>query len=168
MTAYKEAREMARVISTLRNEEGFSEIYEKSTELASTIPMVPVKKRVTNRQQNTENTPSQSTEEHFIDHMTSQLNTSLVENSKPAILTTYLIPSALSKPTKQIKKLWCHGTKEDHPQPDSVDQEMEGKEPSSNSADIDRKINIGSHRRAILPEHPLYHLPHSTSDQLFM
>lgn len=58
MTAYKEARKVAQVISTLRNEEGFHEIYEESTETASTIYVVPVKKHVTNRQQNRENTPS--------------------------------------------------------------------------------------------------------------
>lgn len=52
MTAYKEAREVAQVISTLRNEEGFRDIYEKSVELASTTDVVPVKKRVANRQQN--------------------------------------------------------------------------------------------------------------------
>ena len=65
MTTYKEAKEVAQVISTLRNEEGFSEIYEKSAELASTIDVVPVKKRVTIWQKNRENTPSQSIEEHY-------------------------------------------------------------------------------------------------------
>ena len=46
MTAYKEAREVAQVISTLRNEEAFCDIYAQSIELASTIDVVPLKKRV--------------------------------------------------------------------------------------------------------------------------
>lgn len=123
VTAYKEAREVAQVISTLRNEEGFSEIYEKSTELASTTDVVPSKKRVTNRQKNRENAPSQSIEEHyrinlfypFIDHVTSQLNTRFVENSEPAMLAMYLIPSALSKLTKEKQEMMVSWYREDLP-----------------------------------------------------
>lgn len=46
---------------------------------------------------------------------------------------------------------------------------MEGKEPTSKSAGIDSKRNIGSHY-GILPQHPMYplHLPHTTSDHLFL
>lgn len=46
MTAYKEAREVAQVISTPRNEEDFHEIYKRATEMASTTDVDPVKKRV--------------------------------------------------------------------------------------------------------------------------
>ncbi|KAK1889542.1 52 kDa repressor of the inhibitor of the protein kinase [Dissostichus eleginoides] len=132
MTAYKEAREVAQVISTLRNEKGFCDIYAQSIELASTIDVVSSKKRVTNRQQNRANTPSQSIEEHyrlnlfypFIDHVTSQLNTRFVENSEPAMLATYLIPSALSRLTKDKQEMMVSWYREDLPQPDSIDQEI--------------------------------------------
>ncbi|KAF3859978.1 hypothetical protein F7725_000233, partial [Dissostichus mawsoni] len=126
MTAYKEPERW------LRNEEGFCDIYAQSIELASTIDVVPSKKRVTNRQQNRANTPSQSIEEHyrlnlfypFIDHVTSQLNTRFVENSEPAMLATYLIPSALSRLTKDKQEMMVSWYREDLPQPDSIDQEI--------------------------------------------
>lgn len=113
MTAYKEVREVVQVISMLRNEESFSEIYETTAELASTIDVVPIKKRVTSKQQNQANAPSQSIEEYyrinlfypFIDHVTSELNTRFVEKSEPAMLATYLIPSALSKLTKEKQEM---------------------------------------------------------------
>ncbi|KAF3844226.1 hypothetical protein F7725_013567 [Dissostichus mawsoni] len=87
MTAYKEAREVAQVISTLRNEEGFCDIYAQSIELASTIDVVPSKKR-------------------------------------PAMLATYLIPSALSRLTKDKQEMMVSWYREDLPQPDSIDQEI--------------------------------------------
>lgn len=113
MTAYKEAREVAQVISLLRNEESFKEVYEKSEQLASTIGVVPVKKRVTNKQQLRANAPSESIEEHyrvnlfypFVDHVISQVNTRFMEGSEPAMLATYLIPSSLSKLTKEKQKI---------------------------------------------------------------
>lgn len=101
MTAYKEAREV-------------------------------VKKRVANRQQNRANIPSQSIEEHyglnlfypFNDHVTSQLNTRFVENSESAMLAAYLIPSALFKLTKEKQEIMVSWYREDLPEPDSIDQEV--------------------------------------------
>ena len=110
--------------------------------------MIPVKKRVTNRQQHRANAPSQSIEEHyrlnlfypFIDHVTSQLNTRFVEISEPALLATYLIPSALSKLTKQKEEIMVSWYKEDLPEPDTIDQE------------IDRwKVKIKNHTGTALP-----------------
>lgn len=43
LSAYKEGREVAEVIESLRSEESFSTIYQQAVQMASTIDVAPVK-----------------------------------------------------------------------------------------------------------------------------
>ncbi len=46
MTAYKEARNVREVIANQRNKQGFSQCFQKATELANLTDVVPAKRRI--------------------------------------------------------------------------------------------------------------------------
>uniref|UniRef100_A0A667WQR9 TTF-type domain-containing protein n=1 Tax=Myripristis murdjan TaxID=586833 RepID=A0A667WQR9_9TELE len=132
LSAYKEGREVAQVIESLRSEESFSTIYQQAVQMASTIDVAPVKKRVTVKQQHRGNAPADSVAEHyrlnlflpFIDHVTEELRTRFAESSEPALVAALLVPKALPQLTEEKQNLLLSWYKEDLPQPDAAEQEI--------------------------------------------
>ena len=93
--------------------------------------MVPAKQRISVKQNYTPNVPTESVEYHyrvnvfypFIDHITSELMFS--QRNEPAMLVAYLVPKALKKLTKKREEELVEWYREDLPDPDTVEQEIE-------------------------------------------
>lgn len=132
-SAYKEGRQLAEVIESLRNdEERFCKIYQQAVQLANAIDVTPVKKRIVVKQQHRGNVPAQSIAEHyrlnlfipFIDHVTNELRTRLAESTEPALLAAYLVPEALPQLSEERENRLLAWYKEDLPYPDTAEQEI--------------------------------------------
>lgn len=131
LMAYKEGREDAEVIESLRND-GFSKIYKKAVQLADTIGVTPVKKRIAGKQQHRGNAPAESTEDHyrvnlflpFIDHVTTELRTRFAESTEPALLAALLVPTELPQLSEERQDRLLPWYKEDLPFPDTAKQEI--------------------------------------------
>ncbi len=123
LSAYKEGREVAEVIESLRSEERFSSIYQQAVQMASIIDVAPVKKRITTKQQHRGNAPSDSAAEHFrlnlflpvLDHVTKELRTWFAESNEPALVAALLVPKALPQLTDEKDNLLLSWYKEDLP-----------------------------------------------------
>lgn len=131
LRAYKEGREVAEVIESLRND-GFSNIYQKAVHLADTIGVTPVKKRIAGKQQHRGNAPAESTEAHyrvnlfipFIDHVTTELRTRFAESTEPALLAALLVPTELPQLSDEREDSLLQWYEEDLPYPDTAKQEL--------------------------------------------
>lgn len=129
LSAYKEGREVAEVIESLHSDESFSTIFQQAVQMASTIDVAPVKKRITAKQHRG-NAPADS--EHyrlnlflpFIDHVTEELRTPFAESNEPALVAALLVPKALPQLTEEKQNLLLLWYKEDLPQPDAAEQEI--------------------------------------------
>lgn len=131
LNGLKEGREVAEVIESLRND-GFSKIYEKAVQLADTIGVTPVKKRIAGKQQHRGNAPAESIEDHyrvnlflpFIDHVTTELRTRFAESTEPALLAALLVPTELPQLSEEREDRLLLWYKEDLPFPDTAKQEI--------------------------------------------
>nr|XP_055048148.1 52 kDa repressor of the inhibitor of the protein kinase-like [Misgurnus anguillicaudatus] len=107
-------------------------MYQKAVQLARTIDVVPVKKRIAVKQQHRDNVPAESVGEHFrlnlflpfIDHVTTELRTRFAESNEPALLAAFLVPKALPQLSEEKEDLLLSWYKEDLPQPDAAKQEI--------------------------------------------
>lgn len=61
----------------------------------------------------------------FIDHVTKELRTRFAESSEPALVVGLLVPKALPQLTEERQKLLLSWYREDLPQPEAAEQEIQ-------------------------------------------
>ncbi|KAK0135490.1 repressor of the inhibitor of the protein kinase [Merluccius polli] len=111
-------------------------VYEEArnaTALANSVDVVPAKQRISVKQNYRPNVPTESLEDHymvnvfypFIDHITSELDARFSQRNEPAMLAAYLVPKALKKLTEERVVELVEWYREDLPDPDTVEREIE-------------------------------------------
>ncbi|KAJ8333395.1 hypothetical protein SKAU_G00414030 [Synaphobranchus kaupii] len=109
ISAYQEARNVRDVIAQQRCEKGFRLCFQKATDLAKSVNVVPTKRRISVKQSYRASVPTESVEDHyrvnlfypFIDHIISELDGRFAERNEPAMLAAYLVPADLEKLTDE-------------------------------------------------------------------
>lgn len=132
VSTYQEARNVRDVIAQQRCEQAFSLCFQKATALAKSVDVVPIKRRISVKQNFRANIPSESVEDHyrvnlfypFVEHIISELESRFAKRSEPAMVAAYLVPADLKKLTEEKEAELLQWYQQDLPDAATVEQEL--------------------------------------------